>query len=203
MKLNKNLQVLVPIVIIILIGTFGFMIIYASNPYMELTSLLKTLMNGSNKGQPAPEFVGLGEWLNTPNGQPLTIQELQGKVVLIDFWTYSCINCQRDIPQIVEWDKEYRDQGLVIIGIHTPEFRYEQKLENVVVETAKLNIQYAVALDNGYKTWRAYRTHFWPTKYLIDTSGKIVDIRFGEGAYEETEALIVELLQNVDPEQSN
>ena len=86
MKLNKNLQVIVPIVIIVIVGTIGYGLIYASNPYMEITSLFKSLMNGSLRGQAAPEFVGLGEWLNTPNGQPLTIQELRGKVVLIDFW---------------------------------------------------------------------------------------------------------------------
>ena len=145
----------------------------------------------------APEIKGIAHWLNTPDSKPIFLAELRGKVVLVDFWTYSCINCQRDLPYVVAWDKKYRDYGLVVIGVHTPEFRFEQKLENVQAEVVKYNIEYPVALDNDYQTWRAFQNHYWPAKYLIDASGTIVYMRFGEGGYEEFEQKIQVLLQEV------
>lgn len=183
-----------PIVIIIAVGTFGYLLIYTGNPYMELVSIFKSAVSGPMTDRPAPDFQGISHWLNTPDNQALSLKDFQGRVVLIDFWTYTCINCQRSLPFVTAWDREYRDQGLVIIGVHTPEFRFERKLENVKAEVKKYNIEYPVALDNDYKTWRAYQNHYWPAKYLINKKGEIVYFRFGEGAYDVTEAKIQELL---------
>lgn len=139
----------------------------------------------------APEFVGVSNWLNS---DPLTLAELRGKVVLIDFWTYSCINCLRTLPFINAWDKDYRDKGLVIIGVHAPEFDFEKNLDNIKTAVAKHHINYPVAVDNALHTWDAYRNRFWPAHYLIDKEGRVVYTHFGEGKYEETENVIRTLL---------
>lgn len=146
--------------------------------------------NLDNLGR-APEFAGIFKWLGT---EPLTIQQLRGKVVLVDFWTYTCINCIRTLPHIVSWHEKYKDQGFVVIGVHTPEFEFEKKTENVLQAMKQYNIRYPVAQDNDYKTWRAYDNQYWPAKYLIDKDGNIRYTHFGEGAYEETEANIQKLL---------
>lgn len=149
---------------------------------------------------PAIEIVTPSGFINTPStssGQagPITIGELVGKkVVLVDFWTYSCINCQRTTPYLNAWYEKYKDKGLEIIGIHTPEFQFEQKYENVKAAVEKFNIKYPVALDNDYATWHAYGNRYWPHKYLIDIDGFIVYDHIGEGAYGETERKIQELL---------
>lgn len=140
----------------------------------------------------APEFTGLGTWLNS---EPLKLSELRGKVVLVDFWTYSCINCVRTLPYITHWDETYRDKGLIIIGIHTPEFGFEAVTKNVETALKRHNIKYPVAQDNDYMTWNAYSNQYWPAKYLIDQNGNIVYTHFGEGNYEETEAAIQKLLE--------
>ena len=120
----------------------------------------------------APTLVSGGEWLNS---SPLTINELKGKVVLIDFWTYSCINCLRTLPYITSWDAKYRDQGLVIIGVHSPEFAFEKKLENVNDAIKLYGIRYPVMQDNNYATWNAYSNQYWPAKYFIDKDGNKKD----------------------------
>jgi cytochrome c biogenesis protein CcdA/thiol-disulfide isomerase/thioredoxin len=135
----------------------------------------------------APEFHGVTTWLNA---EPLTLQGLRGRVVLIDFWTYSCINCLRTLPYITEWDDRYRDAGLTIVGVHTPEFAFEHELANVRENVAELGIRYPVALDNRYGTWTVWRNQYWPAKYLIDREGHVRYYHFGEGDYEETEAAI-------------
>lgn len=190
----KKWSWVVPIIIITIIVTAIYMTIYASNPFAEIISVAKTVSGKTMAEKPVPEFVGITHWVNT-DGKPLTFELLRGNVVLVDFWTYSCINCQRDLPYVVEWDNKYRAHGLVIVGVHTPEFRFEQKLENVLAEVEKYGIKFPVALDNEYKTWRAFQNHYWPAKYLIDTDGKIVYMRFGEGGYEVFEQKIQELLQ--------
>ena len=139
----------------------------------------------------APEFAGIKDWLNSP---PLTMQSLKGKVVLIDFWTYSCINCVRTLPYITAWDRKYRDQGLVIIGVHSPEFEFEKKLDNVKAALAQHGIQYPVALDNNLDTWSNFNNLYWPAHYLINKEGKVVYTHFGEGHYEVTENNIRYLL---------
>lgn len=138
------------------------------------------------------EFTGISKWLNS---DPLTLQGLRGKVVLVDFWTYTCINCIRTLPFVTGWYEKYKDQGLVVVGVHTPEFEFEKKTENVENAIDQYNITYPVAQDNDYATWRAYDNHYWPAKYLIDKDGNVRYFHFGEGEYEETEIAIQELLK--------
>ena len=142
----------------------------------------------------APEFTGNDHWLNTPAGRPLTIEELRGRVVLIDFWTYTCINCLRTLPQLRAWDARYRDDGLTIVGVHTPEFTFERDLDNVERAVRRNGLHYAVAQDNSYATWNAWGNQYWPAKYLIDARGRVRYTHFGEGAYAETETAIRALL---------
>lgn len=133
---------------------------------------------------PAPEFAGVEAWLNSP---PLTMQSLKGKVVLVDIWTYSCINCVRTLPHITQWNTDYRDKGLVIVGVHSPEFAFEKSQANVAAALKKYGIQYPVALDNNMETWKAFKNRYWPAHYLIDKQGRVVYKHFGEGNYDITE----------------
>lgn len=140
---------------------------------------------------PAPELVGLTGWLNS---EPLDLAALRGRVVLVDFWTYSCINCQRTLPYLTRWAEEYADDGLVVIGVHAPEFAFEREARNVADAAERFDIRYPIALDNDFVTWRAYDQRFWPAKYLVDAEGTVRQVHYGEGAYAETEAAIRELL---------
>ncbi len=140
---------------------------------------------------PAPQFTGLTNWINSP---PLTLSNLRGQVVLVDFWTYSCINCIRTLPYLEKWYQTYHNQGLVIIGVNTPEFAFEHVPGNVAAAVRKFGIAYPVALDNNYATWDAYNNDSWPADYLIDRSGDIRYVATGEGDYPTTERAIQELL---------
>lgn len=140
----------------------------------------------------APPFTGATGWLNSP---PLRIEDLRGKVVLVDFWTYSCINCLRTLPYLKAWDEKYRSQGLVIIGVHAPEFAFEKDAGNVERAVHELGIKYPVAIDNQYAIWNAYHNEYWPAHYLFDADGKLRNRHFGEGAYVETEMRIQALLK--------
>ncbi|MBX5190728.1 cytochrome c biogenesis protein DipZ [Rhizobium sp. NZLR3b] len=140
----------------------------------------------------APSFGGAVEWLNS---EPLTTEQLRGKVVLVDFWTYSCINCIRTIPYVRAWAEKYVDQGLVVIGVHAPEFAFEKKIDNVKKAVADFKIGYPVAIDNDYKIWRAFENSYWPAAYLIDAKGQIRYHHFGEGNYGTTEKAIQDLLR--------
>ena len=140
---------------------------------------------------PAPDFSGIATWINS---KPLTMNELRGKVVLVDFWTYSCINCVRTFPYIKSWDEKYRDDGLVIVGVHSPEFEFEKDPGNVKKAVASNGIQYPVALDNNFDTWRNFNNKYWPAHYLIDREGRVVYTHFGEGKYDVTENNIRYLL---------
>ncbi|MBJ7459255.1 MAG: cytochrome c biogenesis protein DipZ [Thermoleophilaceae bacterium] len=142
----------------------------------------------------APDFVGNERWFNTADGKPLTLKELRGKVVLVDFWTYTCINCIRTQPYIKSWHEKYKDKGLVIVGVHTPEFPFERKASNVQDAIKQAGITYPVAQDNRYKTWNAYSNEYWPAHYLVDAKGRVRATHFGEGEYERTEAQIRGLL---------
>ncbi len=142
----------------------------------------------------APDFRGIKLWLNTPGDKPLAVAELRGKVVLVDFWTYSCINCLRTLPHLKAWDRAYRKAGLTIVGVHSPEFAFERVPDNVRSAVGRLGVRYPVALDNDFATWRAYSNDYWPSKYLIDKSGRIRYEHYGEGAYGETENVIRRLL---------
>ncbi|GAB7539608.1 thioredoxin family protein [Burkholderia sp. 3C] len=139
----------------------------------------------------APELAGIGHWLNGP---PQTLASLRGKVVLVDFWTYTCINCIHTLPHVEAWYEKYRSQGLAVIGVHTPEYPFERSTANVGDAIGRFGLTYPVAQDNDYATWRAYGNQYWPAFYLIDQSGKIVYRHFGEGDYAQTEAEIVRLL---------
>lgn len=140
---------------------------------------------------PAPEFTGIEQWLNS---EPLTLARLRGKVVLINFWTYSCINCLRTLPHITRWYDTYKDKGFVIVGVHTPEFAFEHRARNVQTEMQRFRIHYPVAQDNQYATWKAYHNKYWPAAYLVDQKGRIVLKHFGEGHYQEMENAIRALL---------
>jgi cytochrome c biogenesis protein CcdA/thiol-disulfide isomerase/thioredoxin len=142
----------------------------------------------------APDFTGNDRWFNTPANAPLELGGLRGRVVLIDFWTYTCINCIRTLPYLRAWDGRYRDNGLTIVGVHTPEFAFEREADNVREAIAANRLRYPVAQDNEYATWSAWGNQYWPAKYLIDARGRVRYAHFGEGAYEETEAAIRALL---------
>jgi cytochrome c biogenesis protein CcdA/thiol-disulfide isomerase/thioredoxin len=148
---------------------------------------------------PAPDLKGITAWLNTPGGKPIDLRALRGKVVLIDFWAYSCINCQRAIPHVEGWYKAYHDDGLEVIGVHTPEYAFEKVTSNVEKGAADLGITYPIAQDNSYSTWTNYRNRYWPAEYLIDASGVVRHISFGEGDYDGTEKLIRELITKARP----
>jgi cytochrome c biogenesis protein CcdA/thiol-disulfide isomerase/thioredoxin len=156
--------------------------------------------SGTPRGEQLPvlgraaEFAGVSQWLNTPGERALSMRSLRGKVVLVDFWTYSCINCLRTLPHLRAWDRAYRRDGLAIVGVHTPEFAFEQEEDNVRSAVHRLGLRYAVAMDNDYDTWNAYQNRYWPAKYLIDAEGRLRFVHFGEGQYDETELRIRELL---------
>ena len=152
----------------------------------------------------APDFRGITQWLNTPNGAPLSLAALRGRVVLVDFWTYSCINCLRTLPHLKAWDAAYRKSGLTIVGVHSPEFAFERVPGNVRSAVERLGVHYPVALDNDFATWRAYSNDYWPAEYLIDRSGRIRHEHYGEGSYGETETAIRGLLgENVHVAQTS
>ncbi|HEX7254364.1 MAG TPA: cytochrome c biogenesis protein DipZ [Gaiellaceae bacterium] len=163
----------------------------SSTARRELAKLLRTgdqpALAASGTAPVAPDLQGIVGWINS---EPLTLSALRGRVVLIDFWTYSCVNCLRTLPHLNAWDRAYRDEGLTIVGVHSPEFAFEREPDNVRGAVRKLGIRYPVALDNDFVTWTAYANEYWPAKYLIDRSGRVRYVHFGEGEYEETERQI-------------
>lgn len=163
---------------------------------LDQTEVLKPAVAVSEKlpdyGE-APELAGIAEWLNT--SVPLSLAQMRGKVVLLDFWTYTCINCVRTLPHVKGWYEKYKDDNFVVIGVHTPEFAFEKSTANVMGALKQFNIHYPVALDNDYETWRAYRNRYWPSHYLIDINGHIRYKHFGEGDYEEMDKAIRSLLK--------
>lgn len=194
MKESKRKAILAASVLLIIAAIY-----YLESLKVQPVHPSSTLMNTSNTKSnqdldSAPELREITGYFNTDK---ITIKgELEkGNIVLVDFWTYTCINCIRTLPYLIEWDKKYRDKGLTIIGVHTPEFQFEKRYDNVKRAIEKYNIQYPVVQDNNYATWRAFGNNYWPRKYLIDTSGKIRYDHIGEGAYEETEKKIQELLR--------
>ncbi len=154
---------------------------------------VETAMDEKSKvsSQKLPEFQGISQWLNS---HPLTIQELKGNVVLIQFWTFSCINCQRTLPYVTKWHDRYAAKGLKIIGVHTPEFAFERDANNIKDAMQKHGILYPVPIDNEFKTWKAYGNEYWPHLYLADRQGHLVYDHIGEGAYDRTEQTIKQLL---------
>ena len=167
----------------------------------EQNAQLSNCTNGAPELEscgPAPDIRNITAWLNTPGGAPIALESLRGKVVLIDFWAYSCINCQRAAPHLVDWYDTYRDRGLEVIGVHTPEYAFEKVQANVVSGAEDLGITYPIAMDNAFSTWTNYRNRYWPAHYLIDKQGVVRHIKFGEGDYATTEKLIRQLLSDGD-----
>jgi len=148
---------------------------------------------------PAPAFTDVTTWLNTPGDKALSTSSLRGKVVLVDFWTYSCINCQRAIPHVEAWYDRYKGDGLVVVGVHSPEFAFEHSVPNVKAAAASLGVTYPIAVDDDYGTWNAYANEYWPAEYLIDASGHVRHVDFGEGGYTTTETQIRQLLVAAHP----
>jgi thiol-disulfide isomerase/thioredoxin len=144
----------------------------------------------------APEFAGITRWLNTPAGAALHLSQLRGKVVLVDFWTYSCINCLRSLPHVEAWYSRYHRAGLDVIGVHTPEFDFEHVAGNVSAAVSRLGVKYPVAMDNGYGTWNAWGNNSWPAEYLIDAHGNVRYGSIGESDYGVTEGAIRALLKS-------
>jgi cytochrome c biogenesis protein CcdA/thiol-disulfide isomerase/thioredoxin len=147
----------------------------------------------------APPLTGITQWLNTPGNAPVDLADLRGKVVLIDFWTYSCINCQRALPHVNAWYDAYADAGLEVIGVHTPEFAFERETRNVIAGAEDLGVDHPIAQDNSYSTWTGYRNRYWPAEYLIDADGTVRYLKFGEGDYATTEQHVRDLLRAADP----
>ena len=139
----------------------------------------------------APEFTGIERWLNS---EPLSLAQLRGRVVLVDFWTYACINCILTLPHVNRWAEQYTPQGLTVVGVHTPEFPFERPTANVEAAMRRHGVKHPVAQDNRYGTWKAYSNQYWPATYLIDAQGRIRYKHFGEGEYERTEGVIRTLL---------
>ena len=158
----------------------------------------ETASNDRDAGLPvlgrAPDFTGNQRWFNTPGGRALHLARLRGRVVLVDFWTYTCINCVRTLPYVRAWDERYRRDGLTVVGVHTPEFTFERDAGNVERAIAQNKLRYPVAQDNDYSTWNAYGNQYWPAKYLIDARGRVRYAHFGEGDYDKTESAIRALL---------
>ena len=150
-----------------------------------------TSMDVAGAASTAPDFVGISNWFNSP---PLKMADLRGKVVLVDFWTYACYNCANTLPYVTKLYSDYKDKGLVIVGVHTPEFPYESSAANVQAALKRYGIQYPVAQDNDSATWDAYHNQYWPAQYIVDQSGKIVFFHAGEGQYNEIERTIRSLL---------
>ena len=173
---------------------------------LSLKAEVKTGFNATNTSesmvkkeglfQKAPELQGISGYINTNEGFKLS--NVKGKVILVDFWTYTCIDCIRTLPYLTAWDEKYRDKGLVIVGVHTPEFEFEKDYNNVKQATQKYGVKYPVVQDNDYATWRAYGNLYWPHKYLIDADGFIRYDHIGEGGYAETEEMIQKLLMERD-----
>lgn len=181
-----NKTVLFIILLAVVIGA----IVYLQEPAQEVERVSPAVQK--TNGIPAPELAGIAGYINTDS---IKISDFVGKkVVLIDIWTYSCINCQRTLPYLTMWHEKYNDDGLQIIGVHSPEFEFEKKFENVKRATEKWGIKYPVVLDNDHATWNAFMNRYWPRKYLIDIDGYIVWDHIGEGGYAEAEKKIQELL---------
>ena len=180
----------------LLIGIVAGIVIVGATVYA--TGLSKRLLSPfgnsaeyeSSKSTTAPELA-IGSWINS---EPLKLEDLRGRVVLIEFWTFGCFNCRNTVPFVKSWHDRYREQGLTVIGVHSPETADESKIEDLRREVASLGINYPVVTDNDYQTWNAYDAYAWPTIFLLDKQGRIRWMRVGEGNYEETERLIRKLL---------
>jgi len=186
-------QILLGIAVIAIVATIGVLNRASHNTPVNADIQVQDNSMKDMLYPKAKEIVDPAGFINT---NPFNISEYIGKkIIMVDFWTYSCINCQRTLPYLTVWDAKYRDQGLLIIGVHTPEFDFEKDYNNVLKATEKFGVKYPVVLDNDYQTWRAYNNRYWPRKYIIDIDGYIVYDHIGEGGYDETEMEIQKLLK--------
>jgi thiol-disulfide isomerase/thioredoxin len=163
----------------------------ANGMRMLLVAVALASTPASARDQVPNPISATAQWLNSP---PLTSEMLRGKVVLVEFWTYGCINCRHTLPYVKAWSKKYRTEGLLVIGVHTPEFAFEKDRGNVERAIRDLGITYPVVMDNQYEIWNAYKNRYWPAQYLMDAQGRLRHTHFGEGAYQETERMIKTLL---------
>ena len=183
-----------------LIGVIAGVVIVGALSYATgLTKVIRRSFGSSteyksSESANAPELAS-GEWINS---EPLKLNELRGPVVLIEFWTFGCINCRNTLPFIESWADRYRDKGFIVIGVHSPEFDEERNVDHLRREVASLGIRYPVVTDNDYETWKAYKVEAWPTVFLLDRKGRIRWMHVGEGNYDETERLIQKLLAEND-----
>ncbi len=188
--------ILLIVVLIMIVGGIFYLESKKVGGSGEVTSDIINSMDETEKAKKYPRAKEIDPDYGFINSDGITVEELIGKkVILLDIWTYSCINCQRTLPYITGWYEKYKDQGLEIIGVHTPEFEFEKDYENVLAATKQFGVTYPVVLDNDYKTWNAYGNRYWPRKYIIDIDGFVVYDHIGEGAYAETEKVIQELLK--------
>jgi len=173
-----------------------------STSISRLTSGDQMISSGTvveeTKAPRAPE-ISSGQWINS---EPLTLKNQHGRVVLLEFWTFACYNCRNTLPTVKKWDAQYRDKGLTIIGVHTPELDYERNTDNLRKEVAALGITYPVVTDNDYATWQTYKVEAWPTLFVLDKEGRVRWTHVGEGAYNETEDVIKKLLAEQEPAKS-
>jgi len=184
----------------LLIGVVaGVLIVGALSYATGLTKVIRRSFGSSteyksSESATAPELA-TGEWINS---EPLKLNELRGRVVLLEFWTFGCINCRNTLPFVQSWADRYRDKGFIVIGVHSPEFDEEKNVEHLRSEVTSLGIRYAVVTDNNYQTWNAYKVEAWPTVFLLDKQGRIRWMHVGEGGYREAEQLIQKLLAEND-----
>ena len=170
--------------------------IFAAARLLLVAAALSSFQANASDRMPDP-VSATAQWLNSA---PLTSADLRGKVVLVEFWVYGCINCQHTLPYVKAWSAKYRQDGLLVIGVHTPEFGYEKDKNNVERAVRDLGITYPVVMDNQYEIWNAYNNRYWPALYLMDTQGRLRHQHFGEGAYQETEKMIQNLLAEAHQE---
>ena len=195
MKSEIKTAIILGIVIVGAVGglSFAFMELESQTEVIEIQQDVTTQNIDKSKFKMAPDLVGIANYINTTPEE--LKKEIKGKVVLYDIWTYSCINCIRTLPYITAWDEKYSDDGLLVIGIHSPEFEFEKNVDNVKKAVEKHGIMYPVVLDNDMETWQAFENRYWPRKYLADYEGYIRYDHIGEGAYDETEKIIQQLLK--------
>lgn len=196
--MNKQTLTLI-LVAVLIVGSIAYL--QSKKPNVDVSAIASEAeivipeLSASEKAETYDRAREITQPSGFVNTEPFKLADVIGKkVILLDIWTYSCINCQRTLPYITSWDEKYRDEGLLVVGVHTPEFNFEKDIGNVRDATERFNVKYPVVLDNDYGTWHAYRNRYWPRKYLIDIDGFVVYDHIGEGAYEETEMKIKELL---------
>jgi thiol-disulfide isomerase/thioredoxin len=199
--MNRQNIIFVSLLLVVLIAIVVIGYVNGIGPLSVLSQGISRLTSGGQmipsgrvteetKAPTAPELPS-GLWINS---EPLTLKSLHGRVILIEFWTFACYNCRNTLPTIKKWDAQYRDKGLTIIGVHTPELDYESNIDNLRREVAGLGIKYPVVTDNDYSTWKAYGVEAWPTLFLLDKQGRVRWNHVGEGAYDKTEEVIKKLL---------